>query len=218
MKNYDHLIIAVVKKVNRAFAIEKENIGEAISDFRHVQEILITFGKRHKSLFKEFYVFHIFEDKGFEFRKVPTLEEIKEIGECARSYAMEFTRAYFKKGWMEVCAKIVDKDLTHCLKSGLHCFREIYEFFYSCHGIFEKRFDQAIHLVTCNNQEAHTIREQRELVRAMLEAERFNDKMSGKQNGKESSTGPVPLVLDCRGLSKETKDEFLNDLIKFMKK
>ena len=56
----DHLIIALIKKINRAFAIEKEDIEEAKKELENVFHVMEQFGNRHKGIFKPMARFNVF--------------------------------------------------------------------------------------------------------------------------------------------------------------
>jgi hypothetical protein len=162
----EHLIITLVKRINRAFVLEKENPSEACEELRNVILILSTFGDRHKKLFKPLKWFGVFMDKSEWLMLFPTVEMSEKALETARFFATEATNSFFKKRWRGICEGILDKDLTRCLKKELFCFKDIYEFFLECHGFYNKRFDQAIHLRICKEFESHSVMEKEEFARA----------------------------------------------------
>ena len=156
MQRFDHLIITLIKKVNHAFVLEKEgNVEGACDEFRNVQHILNQFGNRHKGLFKPLQWCYVFMEKELWLKAFPLADSAEKAMEAARFFAVGVTNDYFKRGWMEVCKKIVDPALTHCLKKELICFKDIYDFFLECGVYFNKRLDQGQHLKHCMNLEEH---------------------------------------------------------------
>ncbi len=200
----DHLIIALIKKINRAFAIEKEDIEEAKKELENVFHVMEQFGNRHKGIFKPMARFNVFRNPKEWLRFFPTIEEAKAASESACYYAVRSTNGYFRKEWKKVCEKIVDRELTHCLKRELLCFKEIYDFFLECGDYYEKKFNQALHLKTCLNLETHPIRVQKEFAMALSNTEggpnceRSRDE--SKRFKKKDEKGHPALFIDCREL------------------